>query len=914
MDCIAKILTSVYNSETKKTEMLPIDIGKIDSNENLTLDKVVEFISTLPISTRKELSSNIITARKQTLTSKMIKNHQFVGNTTIADILSKYPALADTYTINPSLYDKYNIIQCSDFTINNISYNGRVLAANGQELFIIKDAQGATNFIKYLQAKETIEKIFNSTESLPESITPYLDTLKVIAKKYNKSVKDTLLDYLNYRDSMSPFIFQGKTITSRQVIGKVIQELTHEYKSDSNLTDFEIGVSSIKTNKKGYDWKVSKESLYNTILLYFPKFDEQLSLEDFLKLSDEELDILFTGPNGLFVGNPKLERAKVKRTTTGSQTIIQPKEATTKKIGKVSNSELKKAWDSVYQQAEKEGVKLPKNFTEIAKQNPEGIAQLFNTAKFLYTDTVDGHPRTIQARVTEDKNGNKKVVFSYEYEVVNSPKVKKSASYITLTFPYSLIGDIYNFGYKTQSIFSPVTDGSVVNGRYNGMYIYKATIPTRRGNQEVYAISRSIISPNSYMRTFPTLEAAIEGVNKQSSKDTIDKNSLISIKQSLDAPRKSVIEMDSLHEGQILTTLDIELPKIALQNLPWSIKQMMSLTVPEFQQRLYSVTNIQKINTPEKAAAFLLLVFNKLKQSDFNEINKSKSVDFLTDLLSNNYSTVIDSIINYIDTAPTKNYYIEKLITSKNVEHGEKHKIATLKLLENGGTTVDISGTKVGDITVDEFIGQTLTGAIDFFKKQYDVDVVSMTSSELLDYSNKNNLNLEKKIDAIKAFIHNGTVYINTTNAKTSDLFHEISHIFLGILKVRYPEGYQQIIQEYQGKKGAYKKKINWVETNYSEFAMQDKIEEAVVDMIADEMFKDNKLSIGFNSDRFTEIMQNIINKVDEFKQDMMDSGLGFNAFMKVLMNENAEKMKKQRIITNFIKSKLGNEIIENCK
>lgn len=912
MDCIAKILTSVYNSETKKTEMLPIDIGKIDSNENLTLDKVVEFISTLPLSIRKELSSNIIIARKQKLTSKMIKNHQFVGNTTVADILSKYPALASTYTINPSLYDKYNIIQCSDFTINNISYNGRVLAADGQELFIIKDAEGATNFIKYLQAKEIIEKEFSSGE--PEIIAPYLDTLKVIARKYNKSVKDTLLDYLNDRDSMGPFIFQGKIITPRQVLGKVIQELTHEYNSDSNLTDFEISVSSLKTNKKGYDWKVSKESLYNTILLYFPKFEEQLSLEDFLKLSDEELDILFTGPDGLFAGNPKLERAKVKRTTSGSQTIVQPKEATTKKVGKVSNSELKKAWDSVYQQAEKEGVELPKNFAEVAKQNPEGIAQLFNKAKFLYTDTIDGQPHTIQARVTEDKNGNKKVVFSYEYEVVNSPKVKKAASYITLTFPYSLIGDIYNFGYKTQSIFSPVTDGSVVNGKYNGMYIYKATISTRRGNQVVYAISRSIISPNSYMATFPTLEAAIEGVNKQNSKDTIDKNSLISIKQALGTPRKSVIEMDNLHEGQILTTLDIGLPKISIQNLPWSIKQLMGLTVPEFQQRLSNVPNIQKINTPEKAAAFLLLVFNKLKQADFNEINKSKSVDFLTELLSINYSDVIGSVINYIDTASTKSYYVEKLTSPKTPIRGEKQKTAILKLLESGGTSVDVSGTKVGDITVDEFIGQTLTGAIDFFKKQYGVDVVSMTSSELLAYSNENNLNLEKKIDGIKAFIHNGTIYINTTNAKTSDLFHEISHIFLGVLKVKYPVGYQQIIQEYQGKKDTYKKKINWIETNYSEFAMQDKIEEAVVDMIADEMFKDNKLSVGFNSDRFTEIMQNIINKVDEFKQDMVDSGLGFNAFMKVLMDENAEKMKKQRIITNFIKSKLGNEIIENCK
>ena len=45
-----------------------------------------------------------------------------------------------------------------------------------------------------------------------------------------------------------------------------------------------------------------------------------------------------------------------------------------------------------------------------------------------------------------------------------------------------------------------------------------------------------------------------------------------------------------------------------------------------------------------------------------------------------------------------------------------------------------------------------------------------------------------------------------------------------------------------------------------------------------------------------------------------MDNGLGFNGFVKTLMDANESKLRQQRIVTNFIKSKLGTEITENCK
>lgn len=78
--------------------------------------------------------------------------------------------------------------------------------------------------------------------------------------------------------------------------------------------------------------------------------------------------------------------------------------------------------------------------------------------------------------------------------------------------------------------------------------------------------------------------------------------------------------------------------------------------------------------------------------------------------------------------------------------------------------------------------------AIKYFKKTLKIDIESLSISELQEYSDKNLLNL--KVNTTKAFVHNGKIIINASKADLSDLFHEISHIFMGVLKVKYPEAF----------------------------------------------------------------------------------------------------------------------------
>lgn len=61
-----------------------------------------------------------------------------------------------------------------------------------------------------------------------------------------------------------------------------------------------------------------------------------------------------------------------------------------------------------------------------------------------------------------------------------------------------------------------------------------------------------------------------------------------------------------------------------------------------------------------------------------------------------------------------------------------------------------------------------------------------MAKTELADFGQKNGIDVYNT----RAFIYNGEIYINSSKANVSDVFHEMAHIFLGVLKAKYPDGY----------------------------------------------------------------------------------------------------------------------------
>jgi hypothetical protein len=76
---------------------------------------------------------------------------------------------------------------------------------------------------------------------------------------------------------------------------------------------------------------------------------------------------------------------------------------------------------------------------------------------------------------------------------------------------------VYDFSYADQPLFSPTE-------QYKGFYIYEY----HKNGKTHYAISRSVISPKSYMKTFSSLEAAKQNIDTNT--DTLQECGLWSIK------------------------------------------------------------------------------------------------------------------------------------------------------------------------------------------------------------------------------------------------------------------------------------------------------------------------------------------------------------------------------------------------
>ena len=161
-----------------------------------------------------------------------------------------------------------------------------------------------------------------------------------------------------------------------------------------------------------------------------------------------------------------------------------------------------------------------------------------------------------------------------------------------------------------------------------------------------YAVSRSVISPKAYMKTFSSLDYAKQYID--SNTDTIKECGLWSIKQHTGRPRVSELEMKGIRVGQIITTLDLQIPYYQYIRFSDSVKNLFEGTIQNFQQTLNFVPNIAVLNTPEKAAAFIFLAHKQLKSKQ----------DFFQMMKENN--EIIQQIIKTINEAKPISYLVEK--------------------------------------------------------------------------------------------------------------------------------------------------------------------------------------------------------------------------------------------------------------
>lgn len=449
---------------------------------------------------------------------------------------------------------------------------------------------------------------------------------------------------------------------------------------------------------------------------------------------------------------------------------------------------------------------------------------------------------------------------------------------------YSSIGDIYNFGYDSEYFFNPISEYK--DGYYKGFYIYEYF--NKELNKKHYAISRSIISPNSFMKTFNSLEDALKNINENT--DTLYECGLWSIKQYKNIPRRCNIEMKNVNVGSIVTTLDLELPKNYMYKyFPENIKNLFQNNLENFYNKLDFIENIRELDSPEKATAFIFLMYD----------NIDRTKDFFSQITND----AANIIINKINNSPKISYLVESKFDNQ----------CYLKLLRHEEVDLQPSGTFKEKNVSDYFI-QNLTDAITYFEEKFGIKIHGLSKSELEEFSKEHELNLENKLSSIKGFVYNGEIYINKSSAKMSDLYHELSHILLGIVKVKDKNLYDKIIDTYKSNSN-FMNKFKEHEAIYKHYATDDIIEETIVDILADKIVYKDLGDAGFNGDHIMKLFNELFNDVNIFTSNIPDNGLGFGKTINTLLNENSNKIQRNMKISNLIRNYIEEgKIKDTCK
>ena len=851
MGCDIKVL--VNNYVDGKLQTVEQTLLK-NTDEDVSISRAVELITQLPKAERTKLAALFRAAKVQALKESDVKKHEFISNTTIGQLQDKFPDLKEAFP-DLEINENHTIVTCNQIQLNGTKYFGRVVSPSGSDIFFVNGFYGAQDLFNYLDQRQKIKKAIDDN-TLREDLKEYQEELNSIINKYNTTGEKLLLDYLDNKSKYKPFKdSNGNNVIPSKTLNNILCKIQDVYNSDVGKSDLELAIKSMSNakHKNRFEYKITIKNLYSVLSDYI---QDMPSFEEFNNLSQEDLQQFL---HNIFLFDPNLMKAKVSK-IIGGETKEVVKEPIDKKI---PQTEIKKKWKELQEQYNKQGIKL-ESLDKTIKNSPEQAIGLLKTALANLNPDIS---------IQDDK-------IQIKYKTKEEVQQKESAKQLILSFPYSSLGEVYNFGYDSIYLFSPVKaeEGVDTDGLYHGVYIYKYYNPSTRITH--YAISRSIISPNSYSQTFNSLEAAKAKIDSWNETQTLREAGLYSIKMHPTTPRTSKIELKGVKEGQIITTLDIQLPSI--QKLPEIFKQVLNGTLANFRKVFSNVEDIETLDTPEKAAAFVYLFTKGLKTAE----NKNTDIN---QLIKSN-SKLGKEIVDQINKAETKSYLVEEM----------RGNIATLKYLENNGNKIDITG-KFGDEAATKPTTASMEQAVKYFNEKFGIAINTMSQTELNDFGKQNNIDVKNA----RAFIYNGQIYINSSNANVSDVFHEMSHIFLGVLKAKYPKSYQEVISKYQ-QKPKFRTNLDYINEAYTNFAMQDRLEECVADMIADQMFQKQSLIKEFKGQDFLEDFKFIF---DNFPKNVVnpiaESGLAFDTFMKEGISENYEEMKRNMKISNLIKDNI---------
>lgn len=429
----------------------------------------------------------------------------------------------------------------------------------------------------------------------------------------------------------------------------------------------------------------------------------------------------------------------------------------------------------------------------------------------------------------------------FSYEVAEIKKGKTTS--ITFTSIYPTL-ERSGVGFETRKNFIEV-------GRKGPYRIYQRT---EEDGTKYYYVSRHIIGAESYNHPYLSLQDAQDYATQEMNKMTLEDASLITLRKSFNEENEESESEENKETSQARTfELNYKIPEDTIvEIIPFKISKnkmlakeymLFNKTLNDFYNyidELFGEAIIQKndvikiIDTPEKAAIFLSELNNPDRK--FNIVNEdTQEVTYIR----NNYQGMLE-LAQSIAAKEPKYYYIRKTKgTRKGIIYSELDKKARDKKFENVKTSfrhyyIPIEGNKPEEVRQNPRIPviKTLESIATVLNEKFGVPVHVING----EYINQEQQTKEGKFynkdinQSAKAFIVDGEIYVNTDEASVQDLFHEYTHLFLGVLKANNFKVYQQLL-EHVSQYADFKNAIVKKQKLYPNRSYYDLMEEVFADL-----------------------------------------------------------------------------------
>lgn len=345
---------------------------------------------------------------------------------------------------------------------------------------------------------------------------------------------------------------------------------------------------------------------------------------------------------------------------------------------------------------------------------------------------------------------------NYDLQEVTSKKI------IFSSVPKT-IENRYGFTYNTiKDLVFPANPAT-----YKGYNIYQYN-----DNGTIrYLYDRNILTTKSYSRLVDTYEQAITNIDRKIKiTDKLLNNSEIDFKLTpINGQRSNYFFTKKYYtEGSLVKSLDININIPSGKPLP---DEEMQLIQEKYLQNFYDHIKkilpedtynraLEVIDDTEKAVTFLYILRQNLGWSN----------DFQPAAIQQ-----INEILDKIRDAKYKYYYIEKRVGPVQ-----------------GGYYIRVIPTEA-KVELDPVYNRPspiitqINDIVDTLNKKFGINATVLTANEVKDMGIDN--------ESAKAFIKDGKIYINGALATSSDVVHEYTHLFLGILKAKNFDVYQHLLE-----------------------------------------------------------------------------------------------------------------------